>query len=114
MRKTCYGLPVGDYKGWLSTANYILDRGVKGAKAEASLRTLCNILENAKFESKRPMVIRFAVATIGDAAHLDEFKKCFTDHIMYMDTEEVLFAARTKFSSSPIFSWRMYYPNADV
>lgn len=111
MRKSCYGTPVGDYKGWHTSIVYILNTGVQDREAKIALMALRDAIENAVFESKRPMLIRFPANAI-DRQHLSAFKECFSSHIMYVDTDEFLFAGRTLYATSPIDAWRKFYPHA--
>lgn len=110
MRKSCYGTPVGDYKGWHTSIQFILNTGVRGTEPLLALMALRTAIENAVFESMRPMVIRFPLNAI-DREQLKEFMKCFNEHIMYMDNE-IMFAGRTIHASSPIDTWRKQYPHA--
>lgn len=113
MRSSCYGTPVGDYKGWHTSIQFILNTGVHGSEPLLALMALRAAIENAVFESKRPMVIRFPVKSI-DREQLNAFKQCFNEHILYMDVNEIMFAGRTIYATSPIDAWRKHYPHAAV
>lgn len=111
MRKSCYGMPVGDFRAWVTTANYILKFEETGEEGQICLKAFVKALSVAVFESKRPMLIRFTKSGLSQH-ELDLFRMCFSAHIMYEDADEVMFAGRTMCSSSPIVTWRRHYPSA--
>lgn len=111
MRKSCYGTPVGDFKGWLTTATYIIGNTVIGSEARIALNALIKVLSVAVFESKRPMMIRFPVSVLNEHEWA-VFSECFYEHIEDDSTDNVIFKGRVPGTTSPIVTWRKYYPNA--
>ena len=111
MRKSWYGTPVGDYKGWSTTAIYILNVEDIGSDAQIALKALVKVLDVAVFESKRPMVIRFPKSGLSQR-EWDLFRECFYEHIEDDSTDSIIFYGRVPGTTSPIVTWRKYYPNA--
>lgn len=111
MRKSCYGSPVGDFKGWSTTANYILNVEDIGSDAQIALKALVKALDAAVFESKRPMVIRFTKSVLTQR-EWDLFRECFYEHIEDDSTDTIIFYGRVPGTTSPIVTWRRYYPSA--
>lgn len=110
MRKSCYGMPVGDFKGWSTTAKYILDVEVIAWDAKVVIKALVKALDAAVFESKRPMVIRFPKSALSQR-EWDLFMECFYEHIEDDSTDSIIFYGRVPGTTSPIVTWRKYYPN---
>jgi hypothetical protein len=111
MRKSCYGTPVGDFKGWSTTAKYLVDEADIGSDAQITLKALVKVLDAAVFESKRPMVIRFIRSGLSQR-EWDLFRECFYEHIDDDSTDTIIFYGRVPGTTSPIVTWRKYYPNA--
>lgn len=111
MRKSCYGTPVGNYKGWSTVANYIINEEDIGTDAQIALKALVKVLDAAVFESKRPMMIRFPKSVLTQH-EWNLFRECFYEHIEDDSTDSIIFYGRVPGTTSPIVSWRQYYPNA--
>lgn len=111
MRKSCYGTPVGEFKGWATTAKYLIDESDIGSDARLALKAFVKALDAAVFESKRPMVIRFSKSVLAQR-EWDLFRECFYEHIEDDSTDSIIFYGRVPGTTSPIVTWRKYYPNA--